>query len=123
MVAQNKAQAVYAFFSDFSWPAYDASTTPDDAPLPRITYETITNGFDEVPAALSASLWDRTMSWSTVEEKAAEIATSVGGGTIVHYDGGAAWIKLGTPWTQRMAEPSDDSIRRLVLNFEVEYFS
>ena len=123
-MAQNKSQAVYDFWSGFGWPAYDENTVPDDAALPYITFETSTNGFDDGTLSLSASLWSRSMSWATVEEKAAEIASYVGeGGVLVPYPNGALWVYRGSPFTQRLEEPGDDSLRRIVLSVSVEFFS
>ena len=42
---------------------------------------------------------------------------------MIPTDEGAIWIKLGTPWAQRMSDSTDDSIRRIVLAIEVEYIS
>lgn len=124
MAALNKAQAIYEFWSGFTWPAYDESTVPDDAQLPYITFESSTNGFDDGSLGLTASLWARSMSWSSVEEKAAEIAARLGeGGNLVPYPSGALWVKRGSPWSQRLSEPDDDSLRRIVLNIEAEYLS
>jgi hypothetical protein len=124
MAASNKAQAVYEFWSGFTWPAYDENTVPDDAQLPYITFEAGTSGFNDAPLGLTASLWARSMSWSSVEEKAAEIAAHLGeGGSIVRYPSGALWVKRGSPWSQRLSEPDDDSLRRIVLNIEAEYLS
>ena len=124
MAALNKAQAVSEFWSGFTWPAYDEGTVPDDAVLPYITFESGTGGFDDAPLALTASLWSRSTSWAAVEEKALEIAASLGeGGSIVRYPSGALWVKRGAPWSQRLTEPEDDSLRRIVLNIEAEFFS
>lgn len=124
MAVLNKAQAVNAFWASFTWPAYDESTVPDDAVLPYITFESGTSGFDDAPLGLTASLWARSTSWASVEEKALEIASRLGeGGVLVHYQSGALWVKRGTPWSQRLAEPDDDSLRRIVLNIEAEYLS
>ena len=40
---------------------------------------------------------------------------------MVAYDGGAFWIKKASPWAQRMAEASDDTIRRIFLNASIEF--
>ena len=39
---------------------------------------------------------------------------------MVQYDNGAFWIRKGNPWAQRLADENDDSIRRIVLNVEIE---
>ena len=123
-MAQNKAQALFDFWSGFGWPAYDENTVPDDAQLPYITFGTATNGLDDGPLALTASLWARSMSWAAVEEKAAEIRAWLDqGGVLVPYLYGELWVKKGSPFSQRLAEPNDDSLRRVVVTIEAEYFS
>lgn len=118
----NKEQAYHAFLSGFGWKAYDENTVPDDAPLPRITYDFATAEFGS-PVAMSLSVWDRSMSWESVTEKADEIYTSIGlGGKIVQFDHGFIWIKRGQPFSQRMSD-ENDSIRRIYINLEVEYLT
>lgn len=115
----NKAQVLHSFWAGFG-AAYDQNTVPEDAPFPRITYEVATDGFGQ-ELILSASLWDRNTSWARVEALKESISDIIGyGGVNVSYDSGMLWIKRGTPFAQRMGD-SDDSIRRIVLNIEVEY--
>lgn len=118
----DKEQALHSFFSGFGVKAYDSSTVPDDAVLPRITYEVITDNFG-VQNVLTASIWDRSTSWKGVTDILHRIEDSMGyGGQTVAYDRGLLWVKRGQPFAQRM-EDTDDSIRRIVMNIEVEYIS
>lgn len=117
----DKLQAYHNFWSNFGWTAYDERSVPDEAPTPYITHETSVSEFDrEIP--LSASLWDMSTSWVTVTNKEKEIAAAITrGGKIVHFDGGAFLIRKGSPWAQRMDDESNELIRRVVLNLEVEF--
>ena len=118
----NEIQALHNFWSGFDWVAYDESTVPENADMPRITYNVSTANFDE-PVALNANLWDYSRSWEQITEKAGIINDTIGlGGKIVPFDGGALWIKRGVPFSQRMTDP-DDMIRRIYINIEVEYFT
>ena len=117
----NKVQALNTFWSSFGLKAYDETSVPDDAVLPYITYESSMDDFDH-KIALTASLWYRSFSWESIELKQLDIANSIGkGGVIVPYDNGSVWIAKGNPWAQRMSDTSDDAIRRIVLNVEVEF--
>ena len=117
----NTAQVLQIFWSNFFIPAYDENTVPDNAELPYITYESGDDFFSE-QAARSASLWYRSTSWEDITRKENEIAKYIGrGGKMLAVDGGAIWIKRGSPWAQRMAEPSDSMVRRIVLNYEIEF--
>jgi len=120
----DKEQAMHAFFSSFGWKAYDETLLPDDAEMPRITYGLVTDSLDR-PVSMAFSLWDKSYSWASVTQKAHEISEAI---TFMHppaipCDGGRIYITPGTPFTQRMSEPSDDTIRRLYINLEVEYFT
>lgn len=117
----DKEQALHNFWSQFGT-AYEQSTVPDDATLPRITYEVITDNFG-AQNVLSASIWDRSTSWKSVTDILHTIESTLGyGGQTIHYDEGMMWVKRGVPFAQRMTD-TDDSIRRIVVNIEVEYIS
>lgn len=119
----DSAQAIQSFWSGFGWAAYDQYTVPSqeqDPEMPRITYEVVTPD-PNYPAAMSASLWDKSYSWHDISKKAQEIFDFIGrGGCMVPFDGGCLWIKRGTVFSQRMSD-TDDTIRRIYLTIEVEY--
>lgn len=118
----NKEQALHYFWSQFDVPAYDQSTVPEDAAYPRITYECATDNIG-AQLILTGSLWDRSTSWKSVTELQHTIEATLGlGGQTIGYDNGLLWVKRGEPFAQRMND-TDDSIRRIVLNIEVEYLS
>lgn len=118
----DKEQALQSFFQSFGIPAYDENTVPDDAPLPRVTYQSITDNFN-VQNVLGASIWDRNKSWKSVTDILHQIENELGyGGTTIRYNNGLLWLYRGVPFAQRMGD-EDDSIRRIVLNIEVEYMS
>ena len=115
-----KEMAIQKFWSSFGVKAYDESTVPEDAEIPRITYNIAVDSFDR-PVSLTASIWDRSKSWQRVTSIKDLVAEAVGyGGTTVKYEGGMVWVKPRTPFAQRMSDP-DDSIRRIVLNLEAEF--
>ena len=124
-MSKDSAQALHEFWSGFSWKAYDSATVPskDLSPsMPRITYEVMEDEF-EYPVTLNASLWDRSYAWDDISQKAKEIYEHIGlGGVLISYDDGKIWLKRGHPFAQRMGD-EDDSIRRILLNIEAEYFT
>ena len=116
----DREQALHQFWSGFDVPAYDSSTTPDNAPFPRITYDVTVNEFG-IPTSLYGSIWDKNTSWGRIIGIAHKIDSRLSeGGCMVAYDGGVLWIKKGNPFQQRMGDP-DDTIRRIIINIEVEY--
>ena len=126
----NKEQTLHAFWSQFGVKAYEENTVISEDemikrgidPYPRITYEVAVDSFGQT-SALSASIWDRSSSWESVSTILHRIGQTLSyGGQELSYDGGAMWIKKGVPFARHMSDV-DDSIRRIVLNIEVEYLS
>lgn len=122
----DKAQALHNFWSSFGLTAFDEVSAYDKAmelPSNYITYEVQTANFGE-PAALTASLWYRTTSWAEISQKADEIAAYIGyGGRVIPVNGGYLWIKLGSPFAQRMTVDQDDSVRRIYINISVDFLT
>lgn len=117
----DKLQAYHNFWSSFGIPAYDQSTVPDEKTMPYITYQAASDDFNNT-VFLTASIWYRGRSWTEITAKEKEISEHISrGGINVPFDGGAFWIVKGTPWAQRMEDP-DDMVRRIALQFSVEYF-
>ena len=118
----DKEQALQTFWSQFGVEAYDENSVPDDAELPYITYEVSTDNFDN-QVYLSGSIWSRSKSWATVINISHNVEAAVGyGGQTIGYDNGLIWVKRGAPFSRRMGDP-DDSIKRIIINIEVEYIS
>ena len=117
----NKIQALNSFWNGFDLKAYDEYSVPDNINLPYITYEVSDSDFGDT-LAQTASLWYRSSSWSEITAKEQEISNYITrGGRMIQYDGGAMWIQKASPWAQRLDDPSDDMIRRIVLNVTVEF--
>lgn len=119
----DKAQAIDQFWNSFGLPAYDESTVPQNAAMPRITYSVATDSLENI-VNLSASIWYRTTTWKDITLKTNEIERRLGeyGGQLIDLSNGKVWIMKGAPFAQRMNDP-DDSIRRIVINIQVEYLT
>ena len=116
----DKEQRLYNFWNGFAT-AYDVNSVPDEAPFPRITFEVQTDNLG-YPVSTSASIWTRSSSWQTAENIKAAIEHRISrGGIMLGYDGGAMWLKRGTPFSVRGGDPSDDKVRQIMLNIEIEY--
>ena len=116
-------QALQTFWAGFGLTAYDENTVPSTATYPRLTYSAMTGGIGE-SVSLMASIWYRSTSWGDISRKADEISNAIGhGGVLVGFDGGALWITRGTPFAQRMGDPNDTMIRRIVIMAYGEYLT
>lgn len=117
----NAVQALNNFWSGFGIPAYDETSVPDDAHMPYLTYETITDDFGNSVAS-TVSLFYRSSSWFLPSAKATEIENTISkGGKIVRFDDGAFWIVKGSPFSQRMKDGNDDSVRVIIINVMIEF--
>ena len=118
-----KDKALHTWLSQFL-SAYPASNVPDDAGFPRLTYDFVNGAWDSGEIGLPVNIWYYTEGEAVPNAKAQEIADAIGmGGVFVPYDGGAMWVKRGSPWCQNIADESDKNIKRRYINITVEYLS
>lgn len=119
----NKDQGLHYFWSSFNLTAYEENTVPDGAVMPYLTYEVATDRVDGV-VPLTASLWYYSTSWEDISLKRDEIAARLAnGGEVIKLDDGYLWIVPGSPFSQRMDDPADDAIRRIILNVQAEFLT
>lgn len=119
----DKAQALYDFWASFGLPAYDETNIPDDAVMPYITYNTVTDSIDNV-VPLSGSIWYRSTSWAEISHKSDEIAKKVAehGYYITTAQNGYLWLTKGQPFAQRIAN-EDRSVRQIYINITGEFLT
>ena len=118
-----KAAALQAWFEQFL-PAYTTASVPDDAVFPWLTYELVTGAWGDGENAITVNLWYYTESEATPNAMAQKIADMIGmGGVFVPYDGGAMWLKRGSPWCQNLHDESDKNIKRRYINISVEFLT
>lgn len=121
-----KEQALHKFYSSFGLIAYEENAVPAgiDAPeFPYLTYNVITDSFDS-SVALSLSLWYRGTSWLAANAKSEEISKAIGrSGAVIRCDGGAIWLKRGSPFAQSMGDDTDDMIKRKYINITADFLT
>ena len=118
-----KGAALHKFFSGFGLNAYTSSSVPDDVILPYLTYEPVFDSFDS-PVTSVVNLWFYTESEAVPNAKAQEIANAIGlRGIFVRCDGGAIWIKRGSPWCLALPDDTAPGIKRRYLNVDLEYLT
>ena len=121
----NKWQAQQEFWSSFGLNAYDQNTVPESAQMPYITYEAVSASIGNTQT-ITASLWYRSRSWSEISVKANEIEQKIYNmPPSVAIEGGRYKVRLPSdmPFAQRMDEPDDADVRRIVLNVEWEFLT
>lgn len=114
--------AIYSFLSGFGIPAYASSSVPDKAPFPYITYDLVLGEWNSGEVNLPVNVWYRTESEAEPNAKVREIGAAIGmGGKLVPCDGGALWIKKGSPWAQAVTiEGEDEKVKRRYVNINIE---
>lgn len=118
----DKSQGVQHFFSSFGLKACDENSVLDGLGFPYLTYNVVLDNLNN-PVAVNMSLWYRGSSWADISKKTDEISKKIIYDNILKIDDGFIWFKRGTPWAQRMGDPSDDMIKRMYFNVTIEYLT
>ena len=121
----DKGQALFNFWSKFGLPAYDENTVPENTGERYITYNTVFDSMGNV-INLHGSIWDvNSTSWEFVSKKAEEIGKAIEEQYPISYaiENGRLYIAKGTPFAQRMSDPSSDRVRRIYINLQAEFLT
>lgn len=115
--------AIYGFMSGFGIPAYAATSVPDDAEFPYITYELAVDDFWGGDTALPMSIWYRGDSEAEPNAKAREVSKALAGCKCLPCDGGGIILKKGSPFCQNMADGGDSAVKRRYINLTAEFIT
>ena len=117
--------AVYTFLSSFGIPAYAASSVPDQATFPYLTYDLVLGEWGQPEVNMPVNVWYRTDSEALPNAKVREISQAIGmGGVLLHCDGGVLWVKKGSPWAQAVTvEGEDEKVKRRYVNINIEFLT
>lgn len=117
--------AIYGFLNGFSIPAYASASVPDQAQFPYITYDLVLGEWGQPEVNMPVNVWYRTESEAQPNAKVREIGERIGmGGVLLHCDGGALWLKKGSPWAQAVTvEGEDEKVKRRYVNIDIEYLT
>jgi len=114
--------AIQSFFESFGMSAYPAAAVPETVMFPYITYTLALGDLYGGEVALSAELWMLTESEAEINASALKIGNSLGaGGKLLICDGGAVWLKKGTPWCTAVKEEQMPTVKRRALNLSAEF--
>lgn len=122
--------AIYRWLNGFGIPAYASSSVPDQTSdmwrgFPYITYDIVLGEWDEAEVNMPVNVWYRTESEAEPNAKVREIGEAIGlGGTVIKCDGGALWIKKGSPWAQAVViDGEDPMVKRRYVNINIEFLT
>ena len=119
----DKSQAINTFWNSFGIPAYDEYTVPDGTSMPYITYNA---SFDAVSmdVPMTASVWYRDSSWENISKKVEQISQTIGYSYYIRaIDGGYMVVKRGNVFAQRMNDPDDLDVRRILISILIEFLT
>lgn len=117
-----KQEAIQEFFSRFGLPVYSAQAIPDNVTLPYLTHDISTGAWGDGENSITVNLWFYTESEAIPDQKADELSRAFGlGGVVLPCDGGAVWLKRGSPWCQTIKDAEDDKIKGRYINVSAEY--
>lgn len=120
----NKYQAIYQFWNSFGIPAFAVSAVPAQEKFPYITYTLSEGDFMSGETSMTVDVYYRTDTETEPNQKVFEIAKEIGyGGKILPYDGGAIWVKKGSPWCQSVHDEDDEKVKHRYLNVDLEYIT
>jgi len=131
----NKQQAYNSFWRSFGVLAFEENTVPDDDTIqklidegvaeskyPYITYQVVTGDIEDI-LTVTASIWDKNTSWERSDLLSNRISKYTKDMSIIRLDNGGMFINKGSPFSQHMSEEGDPSIRRIILNISVNFFT
>ena len=119
-----KEQALHQFFNSFDIVGYRNTSVPDDVIFPYLTYDAPISSLEEDPVSITLNLYYYTDSEAVPDAKAEEIRSAIGmGGKILYCDGGAIWLKWGSPWCQSLVDDTNATIKRRYINITAEYLT
>ena len=131
----NKQQAFNRFWNSFGVLAFEENSVPTDdvfdslikagvapAKYPYITYQVITDDLGE-PLFPTASIYDKDTSWERADTLANLISARIQNQKTIKLDNGRMFITKGNPFAQHMPEEGDRTIRRIIINLAIEFFT
>lgn len=114
--------ALYSFMNGFGIPAYPASSVPDQAEFPYITYNPVMGEWGRGEVNMTVMVWYRTESEAAPNAKVREMGRRIGhGGRQIPCDGGTIWVKRGRPWAQAVVQEDDDKVKARYVNIDMEF--
>lgn len=127
----NKWEVQQAYWESFGLRAFNEQTVPatipdddgDMVPLvpPYITYEPAIGSINET-VPISAKVWYYGTSNAEVTNKVTEMEPNVN--RVLEYDGGVLKVRKAERWARQAPEdPTDEQIRAIELNVEMEFIS
>lgn len=119
-----KSEAIQTFLERLAIPVYATSAVPDTAEMPYLTWDGVFSAFGDGECAITANIWCYTESESVPDALCDTLSALIGrGGRVLVCDGGAVWLKRGSPFAQRVKNTGDDKVKRRYINLSAEFLT
>lgn len=119
-----KHEAVQAFLERGGIDVYSVASVSDGAQMPYLTYEMQEGAWGDGEVPITANAWFYTGTEIVPDEYCASLSRLIGrGGVMLSCDGGAVWIKRGSPFAQAIKNTGEDMIKRRYINLTAEFFT
>lgn len=116
-------QAFTEFLAAFGLPVYGNESVPDGASFPYMTYAWTGTDFWGGTASLEVDVWYRGPSESEPNRMVATMSKTLGGGKMIACDGGAMWLRKGSPFVQSLGDSTDRDIHRRYILIDVDFYT
>lgn len=123
-----KAAALQSLLEELGIPVWTAAGVPDDCDMPYLTYNPVSNSFGS-ETTIEADLWCYGDGETQPNELVQRLSKIIGrGGRMVRCDGGAVWVRRGSPFAQEVPDwdevmADNDKIKRRNILLDVEYIT
>lgn len=116
------AGVIQEFWNSFEWKAKPTTAIGDDMALPYIAYTGTDSFFQDGNVSGEAHLYQRSGLESEINAKEREIAEAIGSnGIVIKCQGGAVWIKRGSPFARSLRDYDDINLKHRMLNVFYEF--
>lgn len=119
---KTKAAAVQEWLGSFGMPAYAEGSVPVAAKPPYMVYQPVDGALFEA-STMAVGMWLRTTSEARANAKASELSRALsGGGAVLGCEGGAVWLRRGSPFCQAV-DTGERGVKRRLVNIEIEFMT
>lgn len=115
-------KAYNKFFNDICL-AFQENNVPSGTIMPYITYQMIDTDNRE-KSTMQVNVWSKSSSYKELYSIVDKIENSIGEGALINFGEGRGGIILhkGLPFAQNINDPDSPTIKRAIINLEVQIY-
>lgn len=117
-----KDKAIFEYFNNFMQ-SFPATSVPEEAQFPWLSYEIAFGSFGDGDYSIRVSIFDYTESEAGPNKLADDLRHYIEEHDTIKCEEGRIWVKPGTPWCQALNDDVNPSIKRRLINIDIEYLT